>query len=65
MKINKTKLIIRTLETLIILLTIIITPFAIKYATTIRGYEAIGGEYFLPILGSIIILALETIYEEI
>ncbi len=36
---------------LIILISIVITPYAIKYATDIRGYKAYGGEYLIPILG--------------
>lgn len=63
-KINKKKFIIRILELLIIIATIILTPIAIKYATAVRGYEAIGGEYLIPMLGLVIILIIETIYEE-
>lgn len=63
-KINKKKLIVRILELAIIIATIILTPMAIKYATAVRGYEAVGGEYLLPILALVIILIIETIYEE-
>ncbi len=63
-RINKKKLIVRILELLVILATIILTPIAIKCATETRGYNAIGGEYLLPILALIIILIIETIYEE-
>lgn len=63
-KINKKKLIVRILELLVIIVTIILTPIAIKYATMTRGYDAVGGEYLLPILALIIILIIETIYEE-
>lgn len=63
-KINKKKFIIRILELLIIIATIILTPIAIKYATAVRGYEAVGGEYLLPIFALVIILIIETIYEE-
>ena len=62
-KINKKKLIVRILELLVIIVTIILTPIAIKYATMTRGYDAVGGEYLLPILAIIIILIIETIYE--
>ncbi len=62
--INKKKLLVRILDILIILATIILTPLAIKYATAIRGYEAVGGEYLIPILGLIIVMIIETIYEE-
>ena len=64
MKINKKKLIIRILELLVIIATIILTPIAIKYATAVRGYETVGGEYLIPMLGLVIILIIETIYEE-
>ncbi len=62
-KINKKKFIIRILELLVIIATIILTPMAIKYATAVRGYEAVGGEYLLPIFALCIILIIETIYE--
>lgn len=62
-KINKKKLIVRILELLVIIATIILTPIAIKYATAVRGYKAVGGEYLLPILALVIILIIETIYE--
>lgn len=61
---NKKKFIVRVIETIVIISTIIFTILAIKYATTVRGYEAVGGEYFIPILGLAIILVLETILEE-
>ncbi len=64
-RINKKKLIVRILELIVILGTIILTPMAIKYATTIRGYKAIGGEYFIPLLGLLLIMIIETAYEEI
>lgn len=62
-KINKKKLIVRILELLVIIATIIVTPMAIKYATAVRGYEAVGGEYLIPLLALCIILIIETIYE--
>lgn len=64
-RINKKKLIVRILELIVILGTIILTPMAIKYATTIRGYKAIGGKYFIPLLGLLLIMIIETAYEEI
>lgn len=64
MKINKKKLIMRIIELVIIIATIVLTPMAIKYATAVRGYEAVGGEYLLPIFALVIILIIETIYEE-
>lgn len=63
-KINKKKLIIRIIELIIIIATIILTPMAIEYATAQRGYDAMGGEYLLPIIALVIILVIETIYEE-
>ena len=62
--INKKKFIVRILEILIIIATIILTILSIKYATKIRGHQAFGGEYLVPVLGLIIILVLESILEE-
>ena len=61
--VNKKKLIVRISQVLVILVAIILTPISIKYATILRGYKAVGGEYLLPILASAIILIIETIYE--
>ena len=61
---NKTKFVARILEMLVIILTIILTPMAINYSTVLRGHTAYGGEYLIPILGLLIILVIETIYEE-
>lgn len=60
---DKKKFIVRVIEILVIIVTIIVTPIAIKYATAVRGYEAVGGEYLLPLLALCIILIIETIYE--
>lgn len=62
--INKKQFIVRILEILIIIATIILTILSIKYATKIRGHQAFGGEYLVPVLGLIIILVLESILEE-
>lgn len=62
--INKKKFIVRILEIFIIIATIILTILSIKYATKIRGHQAFGGEYLVPVLGLIIILVLESILEE-
>ncbi len=62
--INKKKFIVRILEILIIIAIIILTILSIKYATKIRGHQAFGGEYLVPVLGLIIILVLESILEE-
>ena len=64
MKINKKKFIVRILELVVILATIIFTILGIKYATAVRGYEAVGGEYLILLLGLVIIMVIETIYEE-
>lgn len=62
--VNRKKFITRILEILVIIGTIILTPLAINYANQLRGYEAFGGEYLIPMLGLVIILIIETIYEE-
>lgn len=62
--VNKKKFIVRIIEILIIIATIILTIISIDYATKMRGYDAFGGEYLIPILGLLIILVIETVYEE-
>lgn len=62
--VNKKKFIIRILELLTIIATIILTIKSIQYATKIRRHQAFGGEYLVPVLGLIIILVLESILEE-
>lgn len=62
--VNKKKFIVRIIEILIITATIILTILAINYTNEIRGYSAMGGEYLIPILGLLIILVIETVYEE-
>lgn len=62
--VNKKKFIVRIIELLVIIATIILTVKAITYATAIRGYKAYGGEYLIPIIGLVIILVLEAILEE-
>ena len=62
--VNKKKFIVRIIQVLVILVAIILTPISIKYANAIRGYKAVGGEFLLPILALVIILIIETIYEE-
>ena len=61
---NKKKFIVRILELITIIATIILTIVSIKYANRIRGYKAFGGEYLVPLLGLLLILIIETIYEE-
>ncbi len=61
---NKKKFIVRVIETIVIISTIIFTILAIKYATAVRGYDAIGGEYLIPIVGLLIVMIIEDIYQE-
>lgn len=61
---NKKKFIARILDLIVIVLTLAFTPKAIAYATELRGYKAYGGEYLLPLLGLVIVMVIETIYEE-
>lgn len=61
---NKKKFIARVIEIIIFILSIILTPIAIIYANKIRGHTAYGGEWLIPIFGLILILIIETIYEE-
>lgn len=62
--VNKKKFISRIIEILIIIVTIILTIKSIAYATALRGYEAFGGEYLIPLLGLITIMIIETILKE-
>ena len=61
---NKKKFIVRIIELLIIIATIILTIMAINYATKLRGHKAYGGEYCIPLLGGIAIMIIEEIYQE-
>lgn len=62
--INKKKLLVRILEILVIIGTIILTILSINYANKLRGHQAFGGEYLVPVLGLMVILIIETLYEE-
>lgn len=62
--INKRKFIARIMDLLVLIATIVLTPMSINYANVVRGYSAVGGEYLVPILGLVIVLVIETIYEE-
>lgn len=62
--INKKKFLIRILELIVIIATIILTIFAIHYATKIRGHKAYGGEYLIPILGGILVTIIEDAYQD-
>ena len=61
---NKKKFVARISELIVFIATLILTPLAINYASTLRGHKAFGGEYLVPIFGLLIILVIETIYEE-
>ena len=61
---NKKKFLVRILEILVIIGTIILTILSINYANKLRGHQAFGGEYLVPVLGLIVILIIETLYEE-
>ena len=61
---NKKKFIVRVMEASVIISTIIFAILAIKYATAVRGYDAIGGEYLIPIVGLLIVMIIEDIYQE-
>ena len=63
--VNKKKFMLRISEMLVIIISIILTPMAINYANAFRGYKGYGGEYLLPVLGLLMVLVIETIYEEV
>lgn len=66
MKKMKIKIFIaRLLEIATIILTIVLTIKSIKYATEIRGYDAVGGEYLIPIFGLMILYVIESIIERL
>lgn len=62
--VNRKKFLVRILELIVIIATIALTIAAINYANRIRGHIAYGGEYLVPIFGLIIILVIESIYED-
>lgn len=55
---------VRIVQLVIIILTLILTKIAINYAFIERGYEAIGGEYLIPILGLLIVVIIEDEYRK-
>ena len=61
---NKKRFIVRILELITVIATIILTIVSIKYAIRIRGYKAFGGEYLIPVFGLIIVLVLESFLDE-
>lgn len=62
--VNKKKFLVRILEMVVFIGTIILTILAINYTNKVRAHIAYGGEYLIPIGGLLIILVIETIYEE-
>lgn len=56
---NKRIFITRIVEILLIIATVVLTVISIKYANTMRGHSAVGGEYFIPVLPALIIIVLE------
>lgn len=62
--INMKKFITRIIDLVIIIATTVLTPMVINYANAWRGYKGFGGEYLIPILGLVIVMIIETIYEE-
>lgn len=61
---NRKKFVARISELIILLVTIALTPMIINYATALRGHTAYGGEYLVPVLGLLVIMIIETIYED-
>ena len=61
---NKKKFIIRIVDLIVIVVTIVLTMKAIAYANAMRGYQAFGGEYLIPLLGLLEISLIEEWYEE-
>ena len=60
---NKKIFIARIIEILIIILSVILTIKAIRYANIVRGYKGYGGEYLILPLGLIIVLLIEDFIE--
>ncbi len=61
---DKKKFIVRIIELLVIIATILLTVKAITYASVLRGYKAYGGEYLIPILGVMTISVLESVLND-
>lgn len=62
--INRKKFIVRIIEIVIVIATIVLTLVSINYVNKIRGHIAYGGEYLIPVFGLLLILVLETNLEE-
>lgn len=59
---NKKKFLVRILEILVIIGTIILTILSINYANKLRGHIAYGGERLIPVIGALIIMIIEESY---
>ena len=64
MKINWKKFILRNMEIIAVVISVIATIKAIPYAESLRGYHAYGGEYLIPLFGLLTVLVNESILEE-
>ena len=62
--INRKKFIVRIIEIVIVIATIVLTLVSINYANKIRGHIAYGGDSLIPVFGLLLILVLETNLEE-
>ena len=60
----KVRIIVRIVQLVIIILTLILTKIAINYAFIERGYETIGEEYLITILGLLIVVIIEDEYRK-
>ena len=61
--VDKVKFTTRITELLIIIATIVLTIISVNYATSWRGYDAVGGEYLIPFFGGMLMAVLEGRYE--
>ena len=57
--VDKVKFTTRIAELLIIIATIVLTIISVNYANNWRGYNAMGGEYLIPVMGALIIYLIE------
>ena len=62
--VNKVKFVVRIVEIIIVIATIVLTIIGINYANELRGYQAYGGEYLIPIFGFLAIIIIEEIYRD-
>lgn len=54
---------LRILETIILIVSIIITPIVVNFANELRGYKAFGSEYLIPIFGLLTVFSIETVID--